>query len=516
MSTAPVLSCPDQELLEARAKRRPLEHATRLPWQQVAWSLMGGGPWKSEWGASPTKRPDLIVVPCANRVGKSTFAGQITAAHVTGRLKWWQRRGEVWGGMPTLADSTAIMRPRIEEWLGADDGPRWTPREANAPTESLLKTQAGWTLRLKAYEQGRDHWYGGKLQAVVLDEPAPDGVIAEARTRLIDEDGRMLCVFTPLEGTRSKLYTDAYEPWLDYRAKHPGAKWGEVRPGLWVISVGMRDNARSVGGFLPDDRIAAKEEELIRLGRHLEARVSVHGEWLDISEDRLIPVESLGFWSEPPKQGFRTMIARLDPAYTARASSCETAIALVGIGYDGVCYVVDIEHGRWQPEERERRVVDFARRHGQPTIRVQRVGGDIEAAHALNGALMRAGLRACITAWPETGHVPDKVERAQAFAPMVAAGQVRIRPEHATGPENVKAQAAVFSAAYLKAGGLCDTLDAVMGACVDLVEYGSSARWLEEVGAKQRAAEIAPRPWERPKHIPLDDGGASAPWGEVE
>ena len=49
---------------------------------------------------------------------------------------------------------------------------------------------------------------------------------------------------------------------------------------------------------------------------------------------------------------------------------------------------------------------------------------------------------------------------------MVAAGQVHVRPEHV----GFKRQAAVFSAAYLRARGPCDAFDAGMGALTVLVE----------------------------------------------
>lgn len=455
----------------------------RLPWQEVAWSLMGGAPWRSEWGPGPSCMVRTLIVVCANRVGKSTFAGQVLGAHVTGRLARWQRPGEVWGGMPTLQKSVETMRPMTAAWLGSADKPRWTPGEANAPSESFLRTGAGWKLRLKAYEQGRTHWYAGKCQAVVLDEPPPDEIVTEARTRLIDEEGVLLCVFTPLEGTSSLLYTECYQPWLEYQQRHPQAKWGEVTPGTWVISVGMRDNAKSVGGWLPDAAIEAKERELIEGGRQLEARVAVHGEWLEISEDRIIPVERWQDWSVDPPGGFIRLAAWIDGAVSTSTSACRSSIAVAGIAGDGRVYLLDSEGGKWDASEREQRFLDVLKRWGDPNCYVQNTTTDTGGVRdPVNMAMRRAGRRACVQEWPPTGQtgpnkatkVTDKVTRAHAFAPMVASGQVLIRPEHV----EVKRQAAVFSAAYLKAKGLCDDLDAAMGACMVLLDSTpSDAPW---------------------------------------
>ena len=60
--------------------------------------------------------------------------------------------------------------------------------------------------------------------------------------------------------------------------------------------------------------------------------------------------------------------------------------------------------------------------------------------------------------------MPGKVEQANALATMIAAGQIFIRVEH----ETFRRQAAVFSASYLRARGLCDALDAGMNALLAL------------------------------------------------
>ena len=92
---------------------------------------------------------------------------------------------------------------------------------------------------------------------------------------------------TPLGGVQSDLYESLYLPFQErlpelQRDRGPtecqvcgqpdfGASWAEVKPGEWVITAGMRDNAESRGGFLADERIDAYEAQLIAEGRKLEA-----------------------------------------------------------------------------------------------------------------------------------------------------------------------------------------------------------------------------------------------------
>ena len=63
MTTAAKLETLNANLAELERRRgaRPLDFAKRLPWQQVAWSLLGGAPWRPEWGEPPTRAPHLVV-----------------------------------------------------------------------------------------------------------------------------------------------------------------------------------------------------------------------------------------------------------------------------------------------------------------------------------------------------------------------------------------------------------------------------------------------------------------------
>lgn len=449
---------------------------TRLPWQDVAWHLLSADGWSSEWGDKPSRPPTTIVIVAANQIGKSTLLGQGIAGHATGRLKRFLQPGELWGGMPTLADSVAVQRMHVARWLGTDDSPRWTPKEGRTAAQSYLTTRQGWAVRLKAYEQEGSRagsqamtaFESGTCQAVYLDEPPPDDVVNACRARLTRHHGPLVVIFTALQGAGGALYEQCWGPWQEYRRQHPDARWGEVAPGTWVFALGKGENAVSRGGWLPDEAIAQERMLLEAQGRHLEARVRFDGEWLDISADRLIPAEMLRQWSQEPKGGWRATVAWIDPAYTARESSCETAIAVASMGHAGDIYLRESISGRWQAHEKIPRCADVLIRHGCPLTGVQRVTGDMQFAESLNGELMRRSARACVVPWPKEGEgrVPDKIARFQAFAPMVAAGQVHVLPEHV----EMRRQAGLASVDYIKGGGLVDCLDAAVGACMLVVE----------------------------------------------
>ncbi len=113
--------------------------------------------------------------------------------------------------------------------------------------------------------------------------------------------------------------------------------------------------------------------------------------------------------------------------------------------------------------------------NGCPNAWVDRQNGDMECANAVNAELGRSGMRACVQVAEHA--TLGKVAVANLFAPMVAAGQVFIRPEHMEGPESFGQQARMFSASYK---GHDDTLDAGMKAALALV--GSA--WGHEAAAE--------------------------------
>ena len=474
--------------LQRRTRERPLDFATLLPWQRPLVALALGLDWRSEWGPSPTCPPTSITVVATNQIGKSLAQGIIIASHVTGRSARFRVPGEVWGGMPRLADSVATQRRHVEAWLGTDAAPRWWPTEANTSAESLLRTKQGWTARLKAYEQSLIAWESGTIQAAYLDEPPPDEIVQALRVRTMRERGLVLSIFTPVRddssgfhGTDSMLYASTWGAWTDFRAKHRSAKWGEVRPGEWVFALGIMENAESRGGYLPDARILADRQRLIDEGKPALALVRYGDpendwrmEWVDMEADSLLPHDSIRDWSVDPPGGFQRLAAWIDVAYTANAKSCETAVSVCGSDREGKVYQIESEHGRWASGDRLAKVADVLARNGCPDTGIQRVGGDIVFADELNRELARRGLRPCVTPHPKAGHVPDKITRANQLAPHIAAGLFHVRPEHA----EFKTQARKISAQYLKSGGLVDVVDAGIGAALLLFEPApSDSQW---------------------------------------
>lgn len=521
-----------------KARADPLSVAKRLPWQEPVWALLVGWPtwpWQREtvavidgrrivvpWGPAPTCRPKRVHVIGPNRAGKTAIATMAWSTIVRGEAPEWQRPGLAWAGTETLNDATRKLRPKLEAWLGPNV--TWSPKSpTQMGTESVLVTPAGWRGVLKSYDatetgHGRNRWQGDEVRLILLDEQPPDGVLREAESRLLG-GGLLLSAFTPLGGTNSSLFKDAFGPWQEYRRKHArvvgppcpvcgaedvGPKLGEIRPGEWVVTCGARDNARSRSGVYPDAEIDAWEAKLLREGRAAEAQVRVHGEWLDMSEDRLIPVESLRQWSDVPKGGWLAKVIWLDPAVSKTDHACEAAIAVSARSVAGGAYLLESRHGRWPADIRLRECADAICRHddGEAPFRcyVQNTYGDVMFMEQVNAELQRRGRRASVE--PHPAKVVDKVTRANLFAPMVSAGQVHVRPEHLEGDNSFGAQARVFSGAYR---GLCDTLDAGMGALMAVVEESSGeAAWLAtERGYRPRTYRSIDNPWR-------DDGDSGA------
>lgn len=477
----------------------PLEARPPRRWQRVLVALATGGPkeWRAE-GLEPSCKPRLVMVVAGNQSGKSTGGGLCQAIHVSGRSARFRSPGTIWLGAPRLSDAAEIQRPYLSGWLGPRLASQWTPR-IDATMESVLITTARWRARSKAYEQGDKAWQGKPIQAVYLDEqPTNDRVVTEAETRLVRHDGVMVVTMTGLHGTGGVLYRRSWEPWQDQLKSMPEGEpcaicgrpereqWAEVSPGTWVVTAGMRSNSVSRGGVIPDERVDAKERELIAMGRPAEARVSVHGEWIEMAEDRLIPADKLRtFYPEDePRAGYVEVVGWVDTASSTRSSADETAVAIWGRSADGLLYQLASEHGRWEPHEKLSRIIGVLAAHGCPGTWVDRQTGDMEFAAALNAELARRGHRPCVQV-AETKTL-DKVTVANLFAPMVASGQVLIRPEHMEGPESFGSQARLFSAGYR---GHDDTLDAGMKAALKLVGsdgalYATAAKAMDDAAVK--------------------------------
>lgn len=160
----------------------------------------------------------------ANRVGKTTMSAYETSLHLTGQYPdWWDGRVfkhpvDWWAASDTSETTRDILQLEL---MGPIDrlGLGMIPRDciigeptrrrgvADAIDTVRVKHQTGGTsiLSFKSYDQGREKFQGTKKHGVSLDEEPDVGVYTECLTRLMattpgDEDGTMICTFTPLKG----------------------------------------------------------------------------------------------------------------------------------------------------------------------------------------------------------------------------------------------------------------------------------------------------------------------------
>lgn len=172
----------------------------------------------------------------ANRVGKTTLSAYETTLHLTGRYpEWWNGRRfdhpvEWWAASDTGETTRDILQLEL---MGKIDhlGTGMIPREfiigepsrrrgvADAIDTARIKHISGGesNLSFKSYDQGREKFQGTKKHGISLDEEPNMGVYTESLTRLMatapgEEDGIMLCTFTPLQGMSAVVLSFLNEP----------------------------------------------------------------------------------------------------------------------------------------------------------------------------------------------------------------------------------------------------------------------------------------------------------------
>lgn len=529
MSTAPTLA-PEAEAelvalndamrrLAAYDAEHPRETAVRFRHQQATWDILIRGRHPITGERLQTK-PREVVVVAPNQCGKSEIGGQIMS-EIANRV----RGGWLWTGAETLSVSTSTVEEKLGSYLARREVSRWVNR-GNDNAEGVIHLAGGAKIRCKSYDQKRERWQGVPIRAAWIDEQPPDDIVQELRMRCVRYGSPILYTFTPLGGVASVLYDDFYVPfqeWMDRHGKPTGQEcevcgWQErgphaveVSPGRWVVTARIRDNT-----FLDAEDVDLKERAVIKAGRHLEARVRFHGEWLDIGEDRIIPVDLLQQYSEPPPDGYAGRAYWLDAAQSVASDACRSAIALGGRRHRGEIDLIDIEGGRWEPHERDARVAEFIKRHGDAPAYVQRTSFDEAVAHSVNQALSRAGLSTRFMPWPARGSgqvVQGKLERAHMFAPLVASGVFRCRPEHV----ELKRQMGLASQEVLKKGGgpgiQIDDLDAAMGAALRLFEQRGHDDWKRLVRDGSVSHEAATKQgFGEDSHDWKDEVGESHEW----
>ena len=188
-----------------------------------------------------------------------------------------------------------------------------------------------------------------------------------------------------------------------------------------------------------------------------------------------------------PKGGWAGVAVWIDSAFSSKETSDRFCISLAGRSNDGRCYLIRQEFGRFDADERVRVTARFLADCAAdesigrvPSAYVQRTTPDIEFMNRANDALMRAGMRAAITAYPEKGSVPGKVERANSFADAIGNGQVYIMAEH----REFRREASVFPH-----GQHDDVFDCGMGALMVLTEAMPSASLAKAVASQMVAAD---------------------------
>lgn len=208
----------------------------------------------------------------ANRVGKTTLSAYETTLHLTGQYPaWWSGRRfthpvEWWAASDTGETTRDILQL---EFLGKVDhmGTGMIPRDAiiGEPSRRRGVSDAIDTVRVrhisggesnlsfKSYDQGREKFQGTKKHGISLDEEPDMGVYTECLTRLMatvpgEEDGIMLCTFTPLKGMSAVVLSFLNEP----------------NPNRFVLTMGFDDaphlssesKAKLLASFPPHERDA--------------------------------------------------------------------------------------------------------------------------------------------------------------------------------------------------------------------------------------------------------------------
>ena len=148
-----------------------------------------------------------------NRSGKSEAGAQVAVAVALGRgdpgvARWmrvngipesaiYKRPGRVCCGSLTSNESVRVQRAKVAALVPA--GTYWRNRSGGG--EALAQLPNGGSLLFKTIDQGARAWQADAWDLCWLDEdPEDEAVFNEARMRLIDRRGKLICTMTPLRG----------------------------------------------------------------------------------------------------------------------------------------------------------------------------------------------------------------------------------------------------------------------------------------------------------------------------
>lgn len=172
----------------------------------------------------------------ANRVGKTTMSAYETTLHLTGRYPdWWDGRSfnrpvNWWAASVTGESTRDILQLELMgpiDYLGTGMIPKdciiGDPSRRRGIADAIdtvrVRHVSGGesSLSFKSYDQGREKFQGTKKDGISLDEEPDMGVYTECLTRLMatvpgEEDGLMICTFTPLKGMSAVVLSFLNEP----------------------------------------------------------------------------------------------------------------------------------------------------------------------------------------------------------------------------------------------------------------------------------------------------------------
>lgn len=249
----------------------------------------------------------MLAILGGNRTGKSKLLADTMVALAGGRdavvedgprrVEWarmWMARnglpealippgpGRVWVGSPSFTSAVEQIRPHLLRAVPTGTRAlRWDDKQS----EAELRLPGGGVVVSKAYKQ-YDHdpqsWEGANVRAIGLDEqPNSQDNLTAAKSRLIDQRGKIIQALTPLRGTADWFYREVIHkapPWLRVAYLH-GADNPHIpqdyRELILASFPSWQRAARDVGAFV------APEGQILPIDRgvHKVPRLRPPPEW---------------------------------------------------------------------------------------------------------------------------------------------------------------------------------------------------------------------------------------------
>lgn len=208
----------------------------------------------------------------ANRIGKTILNTYETTLHLTGLYPhWWNGRRfdhsvDWWAASDTSETTRDILQLGFlgpinnmgtgmipKDYLIGDPSRRRGVADTIDTVRVRHVSGTESTLSFKSYDQGREKFQGTKKHGISLDEEPDIRIYTECLTRLMatepgQQDGTMICTFTPLKGMSAVVLSFLNEP----------------SPNRFVLTMGFDDaphlseesKAKLLASFPPHERDA--------------------------------------------------------------------------------------------------------------------------------------------------------------------------------------------------------------------------------------------------------------------